>query len=66
MMSRDPNCFSLGVNTIYTICGPEYANEILLGGNSEFQWTWRASPHYGASGDFSNTWCIQVSVSDSL
>lgn len=34
-------CTVYGVNTIYTICGPEYANEILLGRNSEFQWTWR-------------------------
>ena len=30
-----------GVNTIYTICGSEYAQEILMGRNSEFQWTWR-------------------------
>ncbi|KAF8535550.1 hypothetical protein BDD12DRAFT_854921 [Trichophaea hybrida] len=34
-------CTVYGVNTIYTICGPEYANEILLGRDSEFQWTWR-------------------------
>jgi len=34
-------CTVYGVNTIYTICGPEYANEILLGQDSEFQWTWR-------------------------
>lgn len=34
-------CTVYGVNTIYTICGPEYASEILLGRDSEFQWTWR-------------------------
>jgi len=38
---RLPFLIQLGVNTIYTICGPEYANEILLGQDSEFQWTWR-------------------------
>ncbi|KAG0640832.1 hypothetical protein HOY80DRAFT_1008786 [Tuber brumale] len=34
-------CTVYGVNTIYAVCGPAYANQILLGRNSEFAWTWR-------------------------
>ncbi|KAI5788447.1 hypothetical protein EDC01DRAFT_166404 [Geopyxis carbonaria] len=34
-------CTVYGVNTIYTICGPEYASEVLLGADGAFQWTWR-------------------------
>jgi len=34
-------CTVYGVNTVYTICGPDYASRILLGRDSEFQWTWR-------------------------
>ncbi|KAL7269604.1 hypothetical protein RUND412_007717 [Rhizina undulata] len=36
-------CTVYGVNTIYTVCGPAYANQILLGPDSEFSWTWRLS-----------------------
>jgi hypothetical protein len=38
----------IGVNTIYAVCGPTYANQILLGRNAEFSWTWRmcsVGPH---------------------
>ncbi|KAH0604352.1 uncharacterized protein H6S33_006729 [Morchella sextelata] len=34
-------CTVYGVNTIYAVCGPEYANRVLLGPDSEFSWTWR-------------------------
>lgn len=29
------------MNTVYTLCGPDLASEILLGSDSEFVWTWR-------------------------
>jgi len=35
-------CAVYGVNTIYTLCGPEYATELLLDDQGEFIWNWRS------------------------